>query len=106
MNIYAGNLSRDVTEDELREKFKAFGQVESVTIVKDRSNRVSKGFGFIEMPVQAEAEAAIAGLHGKEFKGRSLDVNEAQPRRPRQSGARRDNRSRSGPGGRSEWRSR
>jgi RNA recognition motif-containing protein len=80
MKLYVGNLSRDVTEAELREAFEAFGKIESVTIIKDRSNGVSKGFGFIEMPEKAEAEAAIAGLHRKEFKGRSMDVNEARPR--------------------------
>jgi len=80
MKLYVGNLSRDVTEDNLREAFQAFGTLDSVSIIKDRSNNVSKGFGFVEMSVKAEAEAAIAGLHGKEFMGRSMDVNEARPR--------------------------
>ena len=80
MNIYAGNLSRDVTENDLREAFRAFGQVAFVNIVKDRSNKVSSGFGFVAMPVQLEAEAAISALHGKELKGQSLTVNEARPR--------------------------
>jgi cold-inducible RNA-binding protein len=73
-------LSRDVTEDDLRAAFQVFGALDSVSIIKDRSNNVSKGFGFVEMSVKAEAEAAIAGLHGKEFMGRSMDVNEARPR--------------------------
>jgi RNA recognition motif-containing protein len=80
MKLYVGNLSRDVTEDNLREAFQPFGTLDSVSIIKDRSNNVSKGFGFVEMSVKAEAEAAIAGLHGKEFMGRSMDVNEARPR--------------------------
>jgi RNA recognition motif-containing protein len=98
MNIYAGNLARDVTEEDLREAFQAFGQVESVTIVKDKFNKVSKGFAFVEMPLKNEAEAAIAGLHTKVLKGRSLDVNEAQPRRDHRSGGRRDSWKRKGGG--------
>ena len=85
MRLYVGNLSRDVTEEDLRQAFQAFGRLEEVTIVKDRSNSVSKGFAFVEMPEKAEAEAAIAGLHGKEFMGRSMDVNEARPRTERPS---------------------
>lgn len=80
MKLFVGNLSRDVTDDDLRAAFQVFGTLDSVTIIKDRSNNVSKGFGFVEMSVKAEAEAAIAGLHGKEFKGQSMDVNEARPR--------------------------
>jgi cold-inducible RNA-binding protein len=80
MNIYAGNLSKEVTEDDLREAFRAYGQVSFVNIVKDRSKKISTGFGFLEMPVQLEAEAAITGLHGKDMKGQSLIVNEARPR--------------------------
>ena len=88
MKLYVGNLSRDVTEDNLREAFQAFGTLDSVSIIKDRSNNVSKGFGFVEMSVKTEAEAAIAGLHGKEFMGRSMDVNEARPRPEHSSGGR------------------
>ncbi|MBM4162462.1 MAG: RNA-binding protein [Ignavibacteria bacterium] len=85
MKLYVGNLSRDVTEDDLRELFQAFGRIDSVAIIKDRFNNVSKGFGFVEMPDRTEAVAAIAGLHRKEFKGRSMDVNEARPRPERPS---------------------
>lgn len=85
MRLYVGNLSRDVNEEELREAFQAFGKVEEVAIVKDRFNGVSKGFAFVEMPDQAEAKSAISALHGKEFKGRSLDINEARPRAERSS---------------------
>lgn len=86
MKLYVGNLSRDVTEDDLREAFKAFGQVGEVTLIKDRFNGVSKGFGFVEMAEESEAKNAIAGLHRKEFKGRSLDVNEARPKTDRPRG--------------------
>ena len=80
MNIYVGNLSGEVTEEELREAFEAFGQVESVNIVKDRYSGQPRGFGFVEMPAKAEAQAAITGLNGKELGGRTLIVNEARPR--------------------------
>jgi RNA recognition motif-containing protein len=80
MNIYVGNLAREVTEEDVRQAFAAFGQVASVTILKDRFSGESRGFGFVEMPAKAEAEAAITGLKGKELKGRTLNVNEARPR--------------------------
>jgi len=80
MNIYVGNLSREVTEEDLRQTFEAFGQVASVTIIKDKFSGESRGFGFVEMSAKAEAQAAIAGLNGKELKGRTLNVNEARPR--------------------------
>jgi len=80
MNIYVGNLSYTVTEDELRQAFEAFGQVTSASIIKDKFSGQSKGFGFVEMPSSEEAQAAINALNGKEMKGRSLNVNEARPR--------------------------
>jgi RNA recognition motif-containing protein len=80
MNIYVGNLSLDLTEAELEAEFKAFGGVTSVNIIKDKYSGQSRGFGFVEMPTKAEAEAAIAGLKGKTLKDRTLDVNEARPR--------------------------
>jgi RNA recognition motif-containing protein len=80
MNIYIGNLSREVTEEDLRQAFESFGQVASVTIIKDRFSGESRGFGFVEMPAKAEAQSAINGLNGKELKGRTLNVNEARPR--------------------------
>ena len=80
MKIYAGNLSYQVTEDDLRQAFESFGQVESAAIIKDKYSGQSKGFGFIEMPSKAEAQSAIDGLNGKELKGRTLNVNEARPR--------------------------
>ena len=80
MNIYAGNLSREVTEDELRKAFEAFGQVTSVNIIKDRYSGESRGFGFVEMAVKSEAQAAINGLNGTPLGERTLSVNEARPR--------------------------
>ena len=80
MNIYVGNLSYTVTEDDLRQAFEAFGQVTSASIIKDKFSGQSKGFGFVEMPSKEEAQAAITALNGKEMKGRNLSVNEARPR--------------------------
>lgn len=90
MNIYVGNLSRDVSEAELREAFQAFGEIQSCNIIKDKFTGESRGFGFVEMPNKDEAEKAIAALNGKDMKGRNLTVNEARPRtdRPRTSGGR------------------
>jgi cold-inducible RNA-binding protein len=80
MNLYVGNLSYRLTEDQLREAFEAFGQVSSCTIIKDKVTGQSKGFGFLEMPERSEAEAAINGLNGRDLQGRKLNVNEARPR--------------------------
>ncbi len=80
MNIYVGNLSFEVTKQDLQQAFEAFGQVESVNIIKDRFSGESKGFGFVEMPAKGEAESAINDLNGKELKGRALKVSEARPR--------------------------
>jgi cold-inducible RNA-binding protein len=79
MKMYVGNLSRDISEDELRKEFTAFGTVESAILIKDKFTGTAKGFGFVEMPIQSEAEAAIAGLHDKDIKGRKIVVNEARP---------------------------
>ena len=80
MNIYVGNLSYEVTEEELKQAFEAFGQVESAKVIKDNYSGRSRGFGFVEMPDSAEAQAAIDGLDGKDLKGRALKVNKARPR--------------------------
>lgn len=80
MNIYVGNLSREVTDEELRKEFEAFGKVESVNIIKDKYSGQSRGFGFVEMPAKAEGQAAITGLKGKVLQGRTIDVSEARPR--------------------------
>jgi RNA recognition motif-containing protein len=86
MNIYIGNLSYDVTEADLREAFEPFGAVASINVIKDNVSGQSKGFGFVEMPSTTEAQAAIAGLNGKDLKGRALNVNEARPRAEGRSG--------------------
>jgi len=80
VNIYVGNLSHELTEEELREAFETFGQVTSAKIITDRYSGVSRGFGFVEMTTKSEAQAAITGLNGRELKGRTLTVNEARPR--------------------------
>lgn len=100
MNIYVGNLAREATEEDLQEAFKAFGQVTSVTLIKDKFSGEPRGFGFIEMPGKAEAQAAIAGMNGKELKGRVLNVNEAQPRTERGGGGGGRGGGRGGSGGR------
>ena len=88
MNIYVGNLSFDATEEDVRMVFEPFGKVESAKIVQDKYSGRSRGFGFVEMPSEDEAKAAISGLNGKEVKGRALSVNEARPRseKPRGGG--------------------
>jgi cold-inducible RNA-binding protein len=80
VNIYVGNLSREVSEDELRKAFEAFGQVTSASIIKDRYSGESRGFGFVEMATKTEAQAAINGLNGTSLKERTLSVSEARPR--------------------------
>lgn len=91
MNIYAGNLPWDLSEDDLRKAFEAFGQVESVRIITDRYSGRSRGFGFVEMSNKEEGDAAIADLNGKDLKGRAIKVNEAR--------AKDENRGRGGGGG-------
>jgi RNA recognition motif-containing protein len=96
MKIYIGNLSRDITEDEVRQEFAAFGAVDSVALIKDKFTGQLKGFGFVEMPVRTEAEAAVAALNDKEIKGRKVTVNEARPMTDRRTN---DRRGGSGGGG-------
>jgi len=80
MNIYVGNLSYEVTEEDLKNAFESFGKVDTIKVIKDNETGRAKGFGFVEMPDKSEAQAAIEGLNGKDLKGRSLNVNEARPR--------------------------
>ncbi len=80
MKIYVGNLSSEITEEELRQEFEAFGKVESVNIITDKISGRPKGFGFVEMASKSEAEAAITSLNGKTLKERTIVVNEARPR--------------------------
>src|SRR4030095_11782500 len=80
MNIYLGNLSYSATENSIRELFEGYGQVTTVKIVTDKLTGSSRGFGFVEMPNDDEAQRAIAELNGKEFQGRKMVVNESRPR--------------------------
>jgi cold-inducible RNA-binding protein len=80
MKIYVGNLSFDVTEEELRAEFTAFGKVESLSIIMDKYSGRPKGFAFVEMPTVSEGQAAITALNGKTLKDRALTVNAARPR--------------------------
>ncbi len=86
MKIYVGNLSFDVTEEELRQEFEAFGEVTSVNIITDKYSGRPKGFGFIEMASVSEGQAAITGLNGKTLKERTLNVNTARPRTENRGG--------------------
>jgi RNA recognition motif-containing protein len=104
MNIYVGNLSYDVSEENLRQAFEAFGQVSSATIIKDKYSGHPRGFGFVEMPDRAEAQAAIENLNGKDLLGQQMNVNEARPRTDRgRSGGQGGHRGRSVYGGRSRY---
>lgn len=80
MNIYVGNLSYEVTEEDLQQAFEGFGQVESVKIIKDTYSGRSKGFGFVKMSGKGEAHSAIDGLNGKDLKGRTIKVDKARSR--------------------------
>jgi RNA recognition motif-containing protein len=91
MNIYVGNLSFEVTDEELRQLFSTHGDVQSASVVKDRFSNESRGFGFVEMPARKDAEAAIEALNGTDLRGRSIMVNEAKPKTPKRGGG--------GPGG-------
>ena len=86
MIIHAANLSRDTDETDLKEAFAAFGRVETANIIRDKYSGESHGFGFVEMPDQAQAEAAIAGLNGKELKGSTIAVSEVHSRNEDQGG--------------------
>jgi RNA recognition motif-containing protein len=91
-NIYVGNCSYDLTDDQLRELFATYGEVEQVSIIRDRETGRSRGFAFVEMPDSAAARAAIEGVNGTELDGRALKVNEARPKTDRGGG-----------GGRRDW---
>lgn len=87
MDIYVGNLAYEVTDEDLQEAFGAYGQVASARVITDRFSGRSRGFGFVEMSDNSEAEAAIAALNGKEIKGRAITVNQARPREGGRGGA-------------------
>jgi RNA recognition motif-containing protein len=88
MNIYVGNLAKQATEDDLRQAFEAFGQVESVNIIKDKFSGESREFGFVEMPSKDEAQKAIEEMNGKDLVGSAVNVNEARPKTDRGGGGR------------------
>ena len=88
MNIYVSNLAYNATDDDLRQLFESYGEVDTIRIITDRDTGQSRGFGFVEMPDSAAAKAAIQGLQGKELGGRTLTVNEAKPREPRRESSR------------------
>lgn len=83
MNIYVGNISFRMTDEDLRSAFSAHGEVSSAKVIVDRETGRSRGFGFVEMPNQGEAESAISALNGQDVQGRALKVNEARERPPR-----------------------
>ena len=86
MNIYVGNLPFETTEETLQVAFTEYGEVASARVITDRMTGRSRGFGFVEMPNNTEADAAIKGLNGKDFDGRQLTVNEARPRENNREG--------------------
>ena len=94
MNIYVGNMAPETTEDDLRQAFEAFGQVDNVNVIRDRVSGESRGFGFVEMPTRTEAQTAIEEMNEKDLKGRVITVNEAKPKVNRGGG-----RGRGGQGG-------
>jgi len=99
MKIYVGNLSYEVTEEELRQEFLAFGEIESVNIIMDKYSGRPRGFGFVEMPSVSEGQAAITALNGKTLKDRTLTVNAARPRSDNRGGGSYDDRRGGGFGG-------
>jgi RNA recognition motif-containing protein len=103
MNIYVGNLSFEVSEENLRQAFEPFGQVSSASIVKDKYSGQSRGFGFVEMPDRNEAQEAIKNLNGKELLGRNLNVNEARARTDRGGSGGQGGRGQQGFGGRNRY---
>jgi cold-inducible RNA-binding protein len=105
-NIFVGNLDFNVSEDELRNLFAAYGAVDRVTILTDRDTGRSRGFGFVEMTNAEDGEKAIAALNGTQLSGRTLNVNEARPKAERAGsggGGGRDRGGRGGGGGRNRW---
>lgn len=102
-NIFVGNLDFNTSEDELRNLFGTYGQVDRVSIMTDRDTGRSRGFGFVEMVNTEDGEKAIAALNGTQLGGRTLNVNEARPKVERGGGGGRDRGGRGGGGGRNRW---
>jgi cold-inducible RNA-binding protein len=88
VNIFVGNLAFSTTDHDLRQLFEPYGEVDTINIITDRYTGQSRGFGFVEMPDRAAAQAAIQGLQGQALGGRTLNVNEAKPREPRREPSR------------------
>ncbi len=103
MNIYVGNLPYSAEDQDLNDLFSEHGSVTSARVIMDREMGRSKGFGFVEMPDDAEAERAVEGLNGFDFQGRSLRVNESQPNPRRSGGGGGGDRGGGGGGGRRDW---
>lgn len=103
MNIFVGNLSKDVTDDDLQSLFAEFGNVKSVKVIRDLFSGESKGFGFVEMPGQAEAQKAMSELNTKDVKGKKINVNEARPRRDNNRRGGNKGGNRGGGGGGRRW---
>ncbi|HUO27041.1 MAG TPA: RNA-binding protein [Candidatus Aquilonibacter sp.] len=101
-NIFVGNLSFNTSEDELRQLFEPYGQIDRVSIVTDRETGRSRGFGFVEMSNNEDGEKAIAALNGSQIGGRTLNVNEARPKADNRGGGGRDRGGRGG-GRRDRW---
>ena len=80
MNIYVGNLSYEATDETIKQAFESFGEVTSARVIKDKYTGQSRGFGFVEMPAQSQAQTAIKSLNGKELLGKEINVNEARAR--------------------------
>jgi RNA recognition motif-containing protein len=98
MNLYIGNLASEVTDDDLQEAFGKFGKVTSAKVIKDNFSNLSRGFGFVEMPNNAEADTAMKSLNGEQLKGKAVQISEARPRTEKRHG----NRS-GGRGGQHGW---
>ena len=86
MNLYIGNLANEVTDENLHDAFSEYGKVESAKVIKDKFSNLSRGFGFVEMPKNSEADAAIKGLNGEELKGKALQISEARPKTEKRHG--------------------
>ena len=99
MKVYVGNLSFETTDDDLSREFAVYGEVASASVVMDRDTNRSRGFGFVDMPTDEQAKAAIAGLNGKDLQGRTLNVNESRPREGGTGGSYGGGRSGGGGGG-------
>ena len=102
MNIYVGNLSPDVKDETIREAFESFGEVTSAQVIKDKYTGQSRGFGFVEMPVQSQAQTAVESLNGKELVGKQMNVNEAHARTDKRGTGGQGGRGRTGYSGRSD----